>query len=97
VVIRAIRNGSTSLRLELRLTVLDLLGDGPLQRLQPLGGHALDDASGPLRSNSEPGCEHGPKCYKEGSVSYIVLAVVSVSLIRLAIACVYSRRIYWDE
>jgi hypothetical protein len=34
---------------------------------------------------------------KEGSVSYIVLAVVSVVLIRLAIACVYSRRIYWND
>jgi NADH:ubiquinone oxidoreductase subunit 2 (subunit N) len=34
---------------------------------------------------------------KEGSVSYIVLAVLSAALIRLAIACVYSRRIYWDE
>ena len=30
-------------------------------------------------------------------MSYIVVAVVSVSLIRLAIACAYSRRIYWDD
>jgi len=30
-------------------------------------------------------------------VSYIVLAVVSVALIRLALVCVYSRRIYWDD
>ena len=34
---------------------------------------------------------------RRGSVSYIVLAVLSAALIRLAIACVYSRRIYWDE
>jgi hypothetical protein len=34
---------------------------------------------------------------KEGSVSFIVLAVVSVVLIRLAIVCVYSRRIYWND
>ena len=65
---RAIRNGSPGPRLELRLAVLDLLGDGPLQRFHPLGGHALDDAAGDLLGralfevNSEPGCEPGPKC-----------------------------------
>jgi hypothetical protein len=35
--------------------------------------------------------------FKEGSVSYIFLAVFSVALIRLAIACAYPRHTDWDE
>jgi hypothetical protein len=39
----------------------------------------------------------GSVLIKEGSVSYIVLAVLSVALIRLAIACVYPSRADWGE
>jgi hypothetical protein len=35
--------------------------------------------------------------FKEGSVSYVVLAVLSVALIRLAIAYVYPIQANWDE
>jgi hypothetical protein len=34
---------------------------------------------------------------KEGSVSYIVLAVLSAALIRFAIVCAYPRRTNLDE
>ena len=39
----------------------------------------------------------GSVLIKEGSMSYIVLAILSIALIRLAIACVYPSRTDWDE
>ena len=72
----------------------DLVGRPPFEVEQRARLNLSQSANGNLIFHIE-GVE--PARLKEGSVSYIVLAVVSGVLIRLAIACVYSRRVYWND
>ena len=51
-----------------------------------------------LNGKLTPNMEHdsGRLSSQERSVSYIVVAILTVALIRLALVCVYPKRANWD-